>query len=674
MRPRTQRGSIMAPARQRRAQNMRVEAPIGGWNTRDSVDNIPPTDAISLINWIPDLGEVRTRPGYTEHCWVGDVVTGSNLVSNPGFEDAGGGGADVFANWTENATGGYITRSTVFEHGGTYSCGLNRFTTSVNVSQNITTTASTTYTLKFWVYSFRNLGKLNHINYKVYDVSNSADLIAKVEATGVEDSWTEIIVQFTTAVGGISTGIWFYADDNPGGVYVDDVSVYAALAEDDVETLAEYISGSDRMLIAAASGAFIDATTASSPSDITQAATTHDLDKWQWANFDGKIGFVNGTDKPQQWAGAGLMTDLDIQEVDAGGGLDDENIIGINVFKNRTWFWEDGSQDVWYSALNTLGGDCTKFPMSRVGQFGGELIAMVTWTRDGGSGPDDFAVFIMSSGEAIIYQGSSPALGGDWAIVGVYDIGEPLSVRSIVKFGGDVFIITRLDYVNLSQVIPGAEAYRDKSKVVRALRDAIGTGGAIWGWEAQVYPKRQLAIFNHPVTAGTEYEQHVMNTVTGAWCRFTGITSHTWQAYASRMFFGSTSGYVYEFDTSQSDAGTAIESEFQTSWLPLGGYGNKSFIAIREFTVANTDINTENQYVVDYEIFSDQVYPVSVTSGFAEWGDPWGTPWSAADAPDKDWEMVGLYGEVLSTRKRLSTKQRVKYLGASWLYEAGERL
>jgi len=667
----------MRPARQRRSQNMRVEAPIGGWNTRDSLDNIPPTDAISLDNWVPDLGEVKTRPGYTEHCWVGDVTTGAELIINPGFENAGGGGADVFANWTEDTgNGGTVGQTSDAKHGGTYSCALGSPLApgpSAHVRQAFVTVAATAYRLIFWTYSSKPASDIfPRPRYAVYDVSNAAYIIAVTEVEQVGAVWQKTSVSFTTPGGCISTRVALWGANvlglYPGLVLFDDVSVYASTAIGDVETLAEYSSGATRKLIAATANSFLDVSTAGSPTDITNGATIT-MNRWQSVNFDGKIGFVNGTDDPLEWDGTGAGVDPMTLT-----GPTKANVIGVNAFKHRTWFWEDGSQDVWYSALNTLGGACTQFPLSRVGQFGGSLIAMVTWTRDGGSGPDDFAVFVMSSGEAIIYQGSSPALAGDWAIVGVYDIGEPLSVRSVVKFGGDIFIITRLDYVNLSQVIPGAEAYRDKSKVVKGLRDAIGTGGGVWGWEAQIYPKRQLAIFNHPVSAGTEYEQHVMNTVTGAWCRFTGIVSHTWQGYASRMFFGSTDGYVYEFDTSQSDAGTAIESEFQTAWLPLGGYGNKSFIAVREFTMVNTDINTENQYVVDYENFSDQAYPISVTSGFAEWGDPWGTPWTSQDAVDKDWETVGLYGEVISIRKRLSTKQRVRHLGSSWLYEPGERL
>jgi hypothetical protein len=38
--------------------------PIGGWNARDALTGMQPNDAIVLDNWIPDIGNVKTRPGY----------------------------------------------------------------------------------------------------------------------------------------------------------------------------------------------------------------------------------------------------------------------------------------------------------------------------------------------------------------------------------------------------------------------------------------------------------------------------------------------------------------------------------------------------------------------------------------------------------------------------------
>lgn len=41
-------------------------APIGGLNARDTLANMPATDAVELINWIPDGYGVRARKGYRE--------------------------------------------------------------------------------------------------------------------------------------------------------------------------------------------------------------------------------------------------------------------------------------------------------------------------------------------------------------------------------------------------------------------------------------------------------------------------------------------------------------------------------------------------------------------------------------------------------------------------------
>ena len=677
----------------RQSQTFRLEAPIGGWNTRDSIDNVPPTDALTLTNWIPDLGEMRTRPGYVEHCWLGDILTGSELLSNPGFETAGAGGVDVFANWVEGVDiqgssppdiDEYVRNETVIIHGGSDSAECvggteppPTFVSNGFVYQDVTVTPGETYNLTYWVYSNLVYGTyfISASHYSLYDVTNSDWIIEKTIITTPFETWTERSLSFVAPAGCVSVRLKLGAEYGgvAGEAYFDDVSIKLTETLGDVETLAVYEKGTVNKLIACAENGFYDVSTSGSPAAITNDGTAFTVNRWQSANFDGKIGFANGTDKPKYYPnGSGNLDDF------TGGnaitGPTETSLIGIHSFKGRTWWWEKNSQDVWYSALNTLGGALTQFPLSRVGQFGGNLVAMTTWTHDGGSGPDDYAVFIMSSGECIIYQGSAPSIGGDWALVGIYNIGEPLSIRSVAKYGGDVLIITRLDYVNLARVIPGIEADVTKSKVVGALRDAIGTGGSLWGWEALTYPKRQLAIFNVPVVANEEYQQHVMNTVTGAWCKWENIVSHTWQVFNNNLYFGSSNGYIYEFDVGNSDAGEEIYSEMQTAWLPIGGYINKMFTAIREFIRVNATIETVNQFATDYQDFDDQQYPVSVSSGTADWGDPWGTPWTAREQVYKEYQSVGTYGEVISLRKRLSTKQRVKYLGATWLYRQGERL
>jgi hypothetical protein len=500
---------------------VRIEAPVGGWNTRDSEDNIPPTDALQFDNWWPDLGEVRTRPGYSTHADLTSITTGAELLSNTGFESAGGGGADVFANWSEATSGrtSSVSDETVNFHTGAHSAGLSAFgdgASYASIAQNIVTTASTAYVLSFWVF---DLGTgTSELSYSIYDNTGSASIkTGNVVMTGAA-GWTQRTITFTTPAGCISTEIKFivgpFSSFTTAMYYVDDVSAKASAGSTSrVETLAEYISSGNRDLIAFSGGEAYDVTSGSSPTLLSGGAMAPFTNsRFQWVNFDGKIGFVNGAEN-LQWNG----TSLTALTIDDGTGPPAAALtpVGVNVFKNRTWFWEENSQSVWYSALNTLGGSCTEFPLGRVGQFGGDLTLMETWTRDGGSGPDDFAVFVMSSGEALVYQGSYPGAAGDWALVGIYNIGEPLGYRSSVKYGGDLYIITKLDVVRMSEVLQGIEARPAETKIVPSHRVAVNLYGGNWGWEASLYPKGHMAIFNIPVSIDNvdqtedEFEQHV---------------------------------------------------------------------------------------------------------------------------------------------------------------------
>lgn len=55
--------------------------PVGGWNRRDALSNMPQTDAVDLRNWFPRQSDVITRPGYAEHCDTGETTEVQQLIS-----------------------------------------------------------------------------------------------------------------------------------------------------------------------------------------------------------------------------------------------------------------------------------------------------------------------------------------------------------------------------------------------------------------------------------------------------------------------------------------------------------------------------------------------------------------------------------------------------------------
>ena len=149
---------------------------------------------------------------------------------------------------------------------------------------------------------------------------------------------------------------------------------------------------------------------------------------------------VNGADTPQVFNGSTLSN-----STISGPTVTD--LIGVNVHKNRIYAWESNSQSFWYGATNAIGGIFKEFNLSRVGNFGGDLIAMATWNHDRGDGVDDYALFMMSSGEVLLYDGSDPEDAANWSLIGVFKIGSPIAVRGIKKVAGDVVIITDQDFV-----------------------------------------------------------------------------------------------------------------------------------------------------------------------------------------------------------------------------------
>src|SRR5688572_3178959 len=176
----------------------------------------------------------------------------------------------------------------------------------------------------------------------------------------------------------------------------------------------------------------------------------------------------------------------------SGVGLTPANLNGINIHKSRSYFWDSRTQDFWYSAVNALGGALTKFPLGRVSGTGGNLVAMGTWTKDGGDGQDDLACFFLSSGEVLIYAGDNPGDAAAWALVGRFTIGAPMGVRAVQKVGADLVVSTVDGYQRLSLVLSGGRvdgkvgSFSDKIR--NAVLEATKLYAANFGWQIALYP------------------------------------------------------------------------------------------------------------------------------------------------------------------------------------------
>ena len=62
-----------------------IPAPIGGWNARDSLDDMDANDAVSMINLIPRSGWVEARRGLTCINSIGPKKIGSEAFRLSGM-------------------------------------------------------------------------------------------------------------------------------------------------------------------------------------------------------------------------------------------------------------------------------------------------------------------------------------------------------------------------------------------------------------------------------------------------------------------------------------------------------------------------------------------------------------------------------------------------------------
>jgi len=73
------------------AQVASLPAPIGGWNARDSLANMEPTDAVQLTNMFPTVSSVNLRGGYQQ------FATGITGQVESLFNYSGGASEKLFA-------------------------------------------------------------------------------------------------------------------------------------------------------------------------------------------------------------------------------------------------------------------------------------------------------------------------------------------------------------------------------------------------------------------------------------------------------------------------------------------------------------------------------------------------------------------------------------------------
>lgn len=377
--------------------------------------------------------------------------------------------------------------------------------------------------------------------------------------------------------------------------------------------------------------------------------------RWQSTMFTPAGGanylyMVNGADTPKHYNGSVWATP-------AITGVSSSLFVHVNAFKRRLWFTQINSTSVWYLGTDAISGAATQLDLGPFMSKGGYLMAMGTWTVDGGNGPDDLAVFITSKGQVILYKGTDPTNANAWSMIGVFDLPPPIGRRCFCRIGSDLILITTTGALPLSQALPfdpvASRSVALTNRIQNAMLSAAQLYSDNFGWEMKAFPQQSLVLMNVPQVTNSSQVQFVMNAITGAWCKFTGWNANCFEVYNESLYFGDSDGNVNLAYAGGLDKVSPIMADMRCAFNYFEEFGRlKNVGMIRPFLVADGTITPTISIDVDFADSSPSAPVTTLTPSGAIWDTSlWDASiWATGSAPVINWLSCNGLGTALAIR------------------------
>lgn len=416
------------------------------------------------------------------------------------------------------------------------------------------------------------------------------------------------------------------------------------------ETLVEYlpVTGVSKLFAAAGTGIY-DVTSAGAVgaavvSGLTNARFQHAGITTPGGSF---LYMVNGADTPKLYNGT-TWTSITGASTPAITGVTTTNLVHVCLFKNRLYFTERNSMNLWYLPVNSVGGAASLLDLGSVFRLGGSIMAAYTWSIDAGAGQDDHLVIVSTNGEVAVYGGTDPSTAATWALIGVFVVGRPLGRRCATKYGGDLALLTVEGVFPLTRALLSSSVDRRVAltdKVQNSISEASDLYRNNFGWQVELFPDANMLIVNVPEGNGNNF-QYAQNIITGAWAKFVGWDATVWLNSFNGLYFGDGTT-IKQAWTGNADDDTPIFGDLLPAFSDFKApVRNKFFTMVRPyFIVSGTDDPLISFIMnVDYE-------PEEPTTPMI-WGQMvWGQMiWPGNGTRITGWRTVGKIGTSGSLR------------------------
>jgi hypothetical protein len=426
-----------------------------------------------------------------------------------------------------------------------------------------------------------------------------------------------------------------------------------------VETLMCYkpVSGT-QFLFAACGDNIYNVSNQANPSLATGGFSNN---RWQYINFDVPGGsnylyIVNGSDSPQLYDG-NVWTQPTIT-----GGPAQSTFNNIHAHQNRIWLIPNNSKVIWYLGASAITGAVSgSLDLGALMTEGGYVVAMGTWTYNGGNGPQNLAVFMTSRGQCIIYAGTDPTSSSTWTLVGVFLLPPPLGTRCFQQIGSDLGVITLQGVLPLSQTLQlDTGAVRQVAitgRIQNAMLQAAATFQNNFGWQLISYPAQGLLFLNVPQETNESQVQYVQNFLNGAWTQFQGWNANCFEIFNDLLYFGDNAGNVMNAYQGPADLVSPIVADLQCAFNYFGAPGR-----IKRMTMIQPMLTTGGTIVptlgVDIDFGTSTI--TAAVSSFLASGAIYDTStydnsfYAQGPLPQSVWQSVTAEGHALAVRMKVN--------------------
>ena len=412
------------------------------------------------------------------------------------------------------------------------------------------------------------------------------------------------------------------------------------------------------------------------PTDIANTTFGLQGSRWNHTTLNGHTILVNGLDEPLRIQSDGTLADPHglTNGVDSNAAL--PAFSNVFAYKNRVFFVEKDSQSIWYSGIASIAGELNKFDLVFVAPEGGKVITIGDMTIDAGSGIDDLFLVFLEHGVVLVYSGIDPAASDatGFRLVGKFKIGSLVGDRPLVNVGGDLFAHTVDGIASMSELLQRGRSGQTRvtlsDAIAPTIREQAEFYSSIEGWDSILHPPASWLLFNSPNPSG---EQFVMNTQTGAWCRFRGWDARCFARWEDRLFYGGNDGRIVEVNVEGDDAGSAIDGDVQTAFNYLGTPQDKRITMGRSVVEADRSVAIQLGATVDFGERAQLNTPTELElQGDAIWGKAtWDvTPWNPGVVHLRSWHAINRVGAAVSVRLKTRTSAaQVSLYATDIIYE-----